>query len=248
MTLITTTDVQNGTLTDASVMNANFGAIKTVVNGNIDNSNISASAAIALSKLAQGGASSGQAMIWNGSAWAPGGGATLVTALPGSPNDGDTVVFTDSTSAPTYMWYLRYISAATTYKWYCIGGTPAHIEVLTSETTASGTYAALATAGPSFTIPLAGDWAIHIESRQTHTAAQHTYHSFDIGGTGAVDNDSILSYHYNAAANANTFSVGRTVKKTALSASTALVSKYRTDSGTGTFAMRVMEVIPYRVN
>lgn len=71
MTTITTTDVTNGTLTDASVMNANFGAVKTVVNGNIDNSNISASAAIALSKLAQSGATTGQAMVWNGSAWAP---------------------------------------------------------------------------------------------------------------------------------------------------------------------------------
>lgn len=77
MTTITTTDVTNGTLTDATVMNANFGAIKTVVNGNIDNANIASNAAIALTKLAQTGATSNQAVVWNGSAWAP---ATITTS------------------------------------------------------------------------------------------------------------------------------------------------------------------------
>jgi hypothetical protein len=71
MTTITTTDVTNGTLTDATVMNANFGAIKTVVNGNIDNSNIASNADIALTKLAQTAAVSGQVIAWSGSAWVP---------------------------------------------------------------------------------------------------------------------------------------------------------------------------------
>ena len=43
----------SGTIIDPSQMNANFSAITAVVNGSIDNSNISASANIALSKLAQ---------------------------------------------------------------------------------------------------------------------------------------------------------------------------------------------------
>lgn len=54
MTTIVTTDVVNDTATDAGVMNANFAAIKAVVNGAIDNANISASAGISPSKIAPG--------------------------------------------------------------------------------------------------------------------------------------------------------------------------------------------------
>jgi hypothetical protein len=52
MTTIVTTDENSGQLTDAPRHNNNFTAVKTVVNGNIDNNNISASAGIAASKLA----------------------------------------------------------------------------------------------------------------------------------------------------------------------------------------------------
>jgi hypothetical protein len=51
---ITTTDISNGTTSDAGVVNNNFTAVKNAVNGNLDNNNISASAAIAVSKLAAG--------------------------------------------------------------------------------------------------------------------------------------------------------------------------------------------------
>lgn len=54
MSTISTTDVVNGTTTDASVINNNFTNVKDVVNGNIDNGNISTNAAIAVSKLAPG--------------------------------------------------------------------------------------------------------------------------------------------------------------------------------------------------
>lgn len=54
MTTIVTTDVANGQVTDASVINNNFGNVKSVVNGAIDNSNISPSAGIAVSKLQAG--------------------------------------------------------------------------------------------------------------------------------------------------------------------------------------------------
>lgn len=57
MGTVTTTDVVNGTTADAGVVNANFAAVKAVVNGGIDNSNLSGSAAIDVSKLAPGLAS-----------------------------------------------------------------------------------------------------------------------------------------------------------------------------------------------
>lgn len=54
MTTVVTTDVANGQVTDASVINNNFGNVKSVVNGQIDNSNVAAGAAIAVSKLQAG--------------------------------------------------------------------------------------------------------------------------------------------------------------------------------------------------
>lgn len=52
MGTITTVDVANGTATDAGIINGNFSAIKTVVNGNIDNANIAPDADIAVTKIA----------------------------------------------------------------------------------------------------------------------------------------------------------------------------------------------------
>ena len=43
----------------------------------------------------------------------------LVTSLPGSPTDGQQVIFTNSTSAPAYQWLMQYVAAITT--WICIG-------------------------------------------------------------------------------------------------------------------------------
>lgn len=82
MTLISYTyNLVNGTPEDVSQVMANFTTVRNVVNGNIDDSNIKAGAAISQakiaagylpSKLAQEGALTSQAMIWDGTKWAPG--------------------------------------------------------------------------------------------------------------------------------------------------------------------------------
>lgn len=94
MGTVTTTDVQNGTTTDANTINNNFTNVKTQVNGNLDNSNISASAAIALSKLAHSGIAAGTSVISNGTNWVAG-------AVPPS---GSVIDFAGS-AAPT-GWLL----------------------------------------------------------------------------------------------------------------------------------------------
>lgn len=60
MTTLNLTDPTNGTVADANTIASNNSAIKAVVNGAIDNTNVAASAAIAVSKLAAGG--SGQVL------------------------------------------------------------------------------------------------------------------------------------------------------------------------------------------
>jgi hypothetical protein len=180
-------------------------------------------------------------------------GAIAVTAaLPGSPANGDKILFVDSTTAPTYAWLLQYISAKASNKWQFMGGSPASSEVATSESTTSATYAALTTAGPSFTLPVAGDYEVSIGAYFVPTAAddidQTARMSYDIGGTGAVDADSIANIvNVPSTANADSSQSGgsyaRSKQKAALTA-VALTAKYKTSSGTCSFSNRWMTVTP----
>lgn len=168
------------------------------------------------------------------------------TALPGSPTDGQEFTLVDSTTLPTYQWRFRYnAGSSNTDKWEFVGGTPALIVVETAETTASASYAALATAGPSFTVPRAGVYEIAIGTKMAHTTNATGAHSFDIGGTGAVDADAVDHQQTNAAI---VFNAMREVQKVGLAASTALVSKYKTSVATATFSKRWMRVTPVRVS
>lgn len=105
-----------GQAEDISVVLANFNAIATVLNGGIDNANINAAAAIAISKLAGYPADSSKALLGDGS-WGSAG-MTLATALPGSPTNGQIIALTDSLTAPTYVWPLRYNSTAAKWQPY----------------------------------------------------------------------------------------------------------------------------------
>lgn len=169
------------------------------------------------------------------------------TSLPGSPTDGQQYILVDSTTLPTYQWLFRYNNGSSNSdKWEFIGGSPALTEVATSEGTTSTTYAALATAGPSFTVPRAGVYEVTIGSNFiTSLNGTDAAHSYDIGGTGAVDADAILWGGQDAN---EQHSMVFTKKQAGLAASTALVSKYKTSAGTTTFQKRWMMVVPIRVS
>jgi hypothetical protein len=167
------------------------------------------------------------------------------TTLPGSPSNGKETILVDSTSAPTYHWRLRYNS--TTAKWHYIGGTPAFSQVLTAELCSSTTYVALTTAGPSFALPVAGDYIVEIGTQAVYVggAFDFAYMSYDIGGTGAVDADAIGKFSPTI-----TGAVGALAKaklKTGLTAVT-LTAKYKT-TGTQTlnFFDRWMRVTPVKI-
>jgi hypothetical protein len=97
---------------------------------------------------------------------------TLVTVLPTSPFDGQTVDFTDSLTTPSWVWRLRYVAAAPTNKWKFVGGSPGSHNIQGAESTAiSGSWVNLATVGPQFTVPLAGDYEVSFSCFQTKTAA-----------------------------------------------------------------------------
>jgi hypothetical protein len=174
--------------------------------------------------------------------------ASLVTSLPGSPADGDEVLYTDSLTVPTYVWRLRYIAAATTYRWYYVGGPPVAVSIATAEATTSTTYAALTTPGPTFTTPLAGDWDVGPEfTFQGAAGASRIAMSFDIGGTGAVDANA--SMHASSMTAKLERSPRRVTRITGVAASTALTSKYKsTDATSMTCSDRMITVQPFRVN
>lgn len=64
MGTLTLTDPVNGTSNDATTIASNNSAVKAVINGGIDNTNVSGSAALAVSKLAPG--SNGQVLTTTG--------------------------------------------------------------------------------------------------------------------------------------------------------------------------------------
>lgn len=74
MATINTTDVTNGTVADAGVINSNFSAVKAVVNGALANDNVQPGAGIEVSKLAPG--SNGQVLTTTGgvATWGSSGG------------------------------------------------------------------------------------------------------------------------------------------------------------------------------
>jgi hypothetical protein len=173
------------------------------------------------------------------------GGAPLVTALPGSPTDGQEVILVDSLTAPTYQWHLKYVAAKASNRWIFVGGAPALVIVAANEGTTNAAYSALATAGPSFVIGVAGDYEIAVGSKVQRTlGSQGTsegYQGYDVGVTGAVD----AAAGVGATGVNNASSVMQVSILRGVAANTALVAKYRsTNTNTSSFRDRWMRVTP----
>lgn len=170
--------------------------------------------------------------------------APEVNSLPASPIDQQECIYVvDATNG--IKWHLKYRSAsASAYKWEYIGGAPLISEVLSSESTASGTYVNLTTTGPSVALPLAGDYIVEAGCFAKNTVSgQELYMSYAIGGTGASDADRVATSSPSINRESTAY---RKMKKTGLTAVT-LTAKYRTGGGTATFEFRWMTATPIRV-
>lgn len=177
--------------------------------------------------------------------YAPSVDPTMGTSLPADPVDGQEFTLVDSMSAPTYSWKLRYVAAKSSNKWVFVGGTPLQAEVATSENTSSTTYAALATAGPSVTVPVAGDYYVaHGAKHLAPAAALHSTMSYDIGATGAVDADGVNALL--AVSSAGGISTARVKKQAGLTAVT-LTAKYKVSGSNANFAERWISLTPIAI-
>lgn len=171
------------------------------------------------------------------------------TTLPASPADGQEAILVDSTTNPTYQWRFRYnAGSSNTDKWEFVGGASLQAEVVTAETTTSSTYAALATAGPSVTLPRAGVYDVEVGCDYgSATDLDTAFMSYDIGGTGAVDADATSMINSSTVATRRG-SFFRQRRKSGLTA-VALTAKYKSvNSNTNTFANRLISVTPVRVS
>jgi len=119
---------------------------------------------------------------------------TQVTALPGSPFDGQLILFTDSLTAPTYLWQLRYnASSASTFKWEFIGGSnfrSAEVDFFYANVT---TYT-MTDSPAAILAPLAGEYDVMITGTAFRaTGAIEFFWSYNVNGAGA--SDAIASRH-----------------------------------------------------
>lgn len=174
----------------------------------------------------------------------------IVTALPTSPTPqtGDRCYLVDSLSAPTYGFDLVYNASASTYKWYCRGGVPLFAEVPTAETTTATAYTGTqpATAGPTVTPPVSGDYDVTIACMGVASTDDVWYMSYAIGGTAASANDEFASRGTGSIGNVQAQGI-RKRRKTGLTAGNALTSKYKTVGGTLTVTLRWIMAMPVRV-
>jgi hypothetical protein len=113
----------------------------------------------------------------------------LVTTLPASPFDGQTVDFTDSLTTPSWVWRLRYVAAAPSSKWKFVGGAPLMGEVLTSFSPGTSYQS---DGGPSLTIPVAGYYLIEFGCEVGAYANDFMRMSFAQAPAAPADADSML--------------------------------------------------------
>ena len=122
-------------------------------------------------------------------------------------------------------WHFRYNSlSASAYKWEAVGPTEASAFVNTVNGTTSVTYVDLG-AGPSITVPLAGDYLIKFGMQATSTTGINTGVAAPKKGAAATsDDDSCVIY---VEAGVATGSASRQLLFTGMAASDVIKMQYR---------------------
>jgi hypothetical protein len=122
---------------------------------------------------------------------------SVVTALPGTPYDGQEIFYLVS-ATNGIVWHLKYRAAsASAYKWEYVGGQELRDFLANSESLGASNfnaYSNLATVGPQVTVPLAGEYLQTMELEMFNdggVSSSNVNISFDRGATAAVDADSI---------------------------------------------------------
>lgn len=169
----------------------------------------------------------------------------LVTALPGSPVDGQEIILVDSLTAPTYSWRLRYVAGKASNKWVFVGGSEAFSDIPTQETVANAAYADPATPGPSLTAPVAGEYLLAFGGYSSSSGnVGGRYMAPKFGAATALDADAAIGPDAGSQANNNTHM--REIKRT-VAAGTVIKMQYRHTTATIVVERRWFRLTPVAV-
>ena len=166
------------------------------------------------------------------------------TTLPGSPVDGQEAILVDSLTAPTYQWRFRYNAGASgANKWEFVGGSDARVNVDTDQTTTQNNqWVNLATVGPDFVVPRAGDYEVFMQA-QAYGVATPMYVGIAVGDTSpSAATSGIMS----ASVQAN-IPAARGVLTGLAAGATLRMRYFMVAAGTGHWSARVFYVRPLRV-
>lgn len=172
--------------------------------------------------------------------------AAAGTTLPSSPTDGQSFYYI-ANATDGVVWHLRYRAAsASSYKWEFVGGHSLESSVATQESIAVGVvgannYVDLATAGPSITLPLGGDYITDIQVLMWNSEVHFSRVAPKYGNDAVVGADGPQSEGTWGKNQTGTY------RKNALSASTIVKLQYAVGGGTGQFMRRVLRMRPVRV-
>lgn len=174
----------------------------------------------------------------------------LVATLPASPADGAEVYYVANAAAGV-VWHLRYRAAATgSFKWEFVGGSGLQSYVPTLGTTTVATYGDLASAGPTVTLPLAGEYEIqHMVTAAASGAGISALQSIAIGAAAAVDADALYQGNQQPLSTGNYYSLASAIRRYTVTAGAAITCKYRTSTAgqVCNFQLRSLRAVPVRV-
>ena len=163
---------------------------------------------------------------------------------PANPQDGDLWLLDLGGST---RWVFRYnAGSASTHKWEFLGGPPVRGHVAAAEALGSANaWTNLATVGPSFAVPRAGDY--HVDgaawARNTEVGRQMMI------GAAINDGTPVAPHGYVHAPGANYETNPNWVKSTlACVAGDAIRMRYFQSGGSTTFTHRALSVMPVRVS
>lgn len=171
--------------------------------------------------------------------WTP----PIVTQLPTNPSVGDQVIY--AADATNGVYWKFYYDGLGTYPWKFIGGSALGSTPVVSTVTTTSTTAASLTGGPSYVIPLAGDYRIHYgcglyNNSAITSVAVPFWNGAALPGYGLTDAE--------IANQTTTFESASAVAMSTLNAAgNTLELRYRVDGGTGSFTRRFMQATPVRV-
>jgi hypothetical protein len=158
--------------------------------------------------------------------------------------DGDIINYYPAASQ---IWRFRFDAGLSPYKWVYIGGNSLYLSDLTDESTSSTSYTNLTTVD-SITVPFTGIYEVDFGAEAYCSAGAPAYPTMSVkyGASEAVDNDSSRLYGGTVMANSQGI-IGRKIQVTVTSASTAILLRYKTTTGTSRFLRRWMSITPVRV-